>query len=408
MIILLLIITTITALATGLGIFFRLGYLISLICLVSLFSTFINIRKIEVTIDRRNHVLSVGEVIDKRIRIRNLSLIPKTLLVTTDLTTIPKYTSSYALGLTTKGYRSWRSMDKALQRGVFQMGPAEISTTDLLGLYRARSLHGTTEKIMIYPKINDLGNFQTGSSNLPSEGMARKKSNILSPHASSVREYTYGDSLSRIHWKTTARSGRLMSKEFDVGTSNEIMILNDLDKSIQFGHFDESTTELSITLVASLIKKYSDSNIPVGFLSHGMERYYQAPNIGYSHLDRSMQILASAQAGDNKKLHHVLSDERNIWVSHSSMILITSSTEIEWVGALSELLNLTADITVILIDPFSFGGESDQASVISTLGTVGISPYLIGKGDSFQSAFSQPFLNRVNGNLSEVKSVKST
>ena len=138
--------------------------------------------------------------------------------------------------------------------------------------------------------------------------MARKKSNILSPHASSVREYTYGDSLSRIHWKTTARSGRLMSKEFDVGTSNEIMILNDLDKSIQFGHFDESTTELSITLVASLIKKYSDSNIPVGFLSHGMERYYQAPNIGYSHLDRSMQILASAQAGDNKKLHHVLSD----------------------------------------------------------------------------------------------------
>ena len=146
----LLIITTITALATGLGIFFRLGYLISLICLVSLFTTFINIRKIEVTIDRRNHVLSVGEVIDKRIRIRNLSLIPKTLLVTTDLTTIPKYTSSYALGLTTKGYRSWRSMDKALQRGVFQMGPAEISTTDLLGLYRARSLHGTTEKIINY------------------------------------------------------------------------------------------------------------------------------------------------------------------------------------------------------------------------------------------------------------------
>ena len=400
----LLIFTVITALATGFGLFFRLGYIISLVCLVSLLSIYLNIRRIEVTIDRRNHVLSTGEPIDKRISIKNLSVIPKTLLLATDLTTIPKYTSSYALGLTTKGYRSWRSTDKALQRGVFEMGPIEISTTDLLGIYRAKTFHGTTEKIMIYPKIHDLGHFQTGSSNIPSDGMARKKTNILSPHASSVREYAYGDSLSRIHWKTTARSGRLMSKEFDIGTSNEVMILNDLDKSIQFGHFDESTIELSITLVASLVKKYSDSNIPVGFLSHGKERYYLAPNVGHSHLDRTMQILATAQAGDNKKLHHVLSEERNIWMTYTSMILITSSTEIGWVGTLSELLNLKGNITVVLIDPISFGGNSDQASVVSALGTVGISPYLIGKDDSIQSAFSQSFSKQLNATHSEAKS----
>ena len=205
------------------------------------------------------------------------------------------------------------------------MGPVEISTTDLLGIYRANTLHGSPDKIMIYPKIHDLKNFQTGNSNLTNEGMARRRSNILSPHASSVREYAYGDSLSRIHWKSTARSGRLMSKEFDVGTSNEVMILNDLNDSVHVGELDESSIELSISLVASLCKKYINSNTPVGFLSYGKERYHLPPSTGSSHFDRTMEILAQAQSGDDKKLHQILNEERNIWINYTSIIVITQS-----------------------------------------------------------------------------------
>ena len=77
----LLVITVVTALATGFGLFFRLAYIITIVSLVSLISVYLNIRKIEVSIDRRNHLLSVGEQIDKRISIRNLSVIPKTLIL---------------------------------------------------------------------------------------------------------------------------------------------------------------------------------------------------------------------------------------------------------------------------------------------------------------------------------------
>ena len=388
-----------TGLATGFGLFFRLGYIISVVCIISLISVYLNARKLEVTIDRRNQLLSVGEQIDKRISIRNLSVIPKTLLMVTDMTTIPEYTSSYALGLTTKGYRSWRSTDEAHRRGLFQMGPVEISTTDLLGIYRAKTLHGSSEKIMIYPKIHDLKNFQTGNSNLTNVGMARRKSHILSPHASSVREYAYGDSLSRIHWKSTARSGRLMSKEFDVGTSNEVMILNDLDDSVHVGELDQSSIELSISLVASLCKKYSNSNTPIGFMSHGEDRYYLPPSMGQSHFDRTMEILAIAQSGNDKKLHQILNEERNIWITYTSIIIITPSNNIEWVSALSELSQFNINITVILIDPVSFSGEGDQTTVISALGSIGISPFLLKKGDSMEAALSRSFSRRDNSKL---------
>ena len=400
----LLIITVITALATGFGLFFRLAYIIIIVSLVSLISVYLNIRKIEVSIDRRNHLLSVGEQIDKRISIRNLSVIPKTLILATDITTIPEYTSSFALGLTTKGYRSWRSTDYARQRGVFEMGPIEISTTDLLGIYRATTQHGEIDKIMVYPKIHDLRNFHIGTSQITNEGTSRKKSNILSPHASSVREYAYGDSLSRVHWKTTARTNRLMSKEFDVGSSNEVVILNDLDKSVQCGRLEDSTDELSISVTASLTKSYTDSHTPVGFLSHGNDRYYITPGIGSSHFDRTMQTLAVAKPGNGKKLQQVITEERNIWFNHSSIIIITPSSETEWVTALSELSQSNTSVTVIMVNAKSFGGKHELGPILSALDNIGISPYVINKNDELNESLSRSFFKRSVQNLSMTKS----
>ena len=400
----LLIITVITALATGFGLFFRLAYIIIIVSLVSLISVYLNIRKIEISIDRRNHLLSVGEQIDKRISVRNLSVIPKTLILATDITTIPEYTSSFALGLPTKGYRSWRSTDYARQRGVFEMGPIEISTTDLLGIYRATTRHGEIDKIMVYPKIHDLRNFHIGTSQITNEGTSRKKSNILSPHASSVREYAYGDSLSRVHWKTTARTDRLMSKEFDVGSSNEVVILNDLDKSVQCGRLDDSTDELSISVTASLTKSYTDSHTPVGFLSHGNDRYYITPGIGSYHFDRTMQTLAVAKPGNGKKLQQVITEERNIWFNHSSIIIITPSSEKEWVTALSELSQFNTSITVIMVNAKSFGGKHELGPILSALDNIGISPYVINKNDELNESLSRSFFKRSVQNLSMTKS----
>jgi len=400
----LLIITVITALATGFELFFRLAYIIIIVSLVSLISVYLNIRKIEVSIDRRNHLLSVGEQIDKRISIRNLSVIPKTLILATDITTIPEYTSSFALGLTAKGYRSWRSTDYARQRGVFEMGPIEISTTDLLGIYKASTRHGDIDKIMVYPKIHDLRNLHIGTSQITNEGTSRKKSNILSPHASSVREYAYGDSLSRVHWKTTARANRLMSKEFDVGSSNEVVILNDLDKSVQCGRLDDSTDELSISVTASLTKSYTDSHTPVGFLSHGNDRYYITPGIGSSHFDRTMQTLAVAKPGNGKNLQQVIAEERNIWFNNSSIIIITPSSETEWVTALSELSQFNTSITVIMVNAKSFGGKHELGPILSALDNIGISPYVINKNDELNESLSRSFFKRSVQNLSMTKS----
>ena len=195
-----------------------------------------------------------------------------------------------------------------------------------------------------------------------------------------------------------------MSKEFDVGSSNEVIILNDLDKSVQCGRLDDSTDELSISVTASLTKKYTDSHTPVGFLSHGNDRYYITPGIGSSHFDRTMQTLAIAKPGKNKKLQEVITEERNIWINHSSIIIITPSSEPEWVAALSELSQFNASITVIMINANSFGGKYELGPTLSALDNIGISPYLISRNDEINESLSRSFLRRSVQNLTLARS----
>jgi len=195
-----------------------------------------------------------------------------------------------------------------------------------------------------------------------------------------------------------------MSKEFDVGSSNEVVILNDLDKSVQCGRLDDSTDELSISVTASLTKSYTDSHTPVGFLSHGNDRYYITPGIGSSHFDRTMQTLAVAKPGNGKKLQQVIAEERNIWFNNSSIIIITPSSETEWVTALSELSQFNTSITVIMVNAKSFGGKHELGPILSALDNIGISPYVINKNDELNESLSRSFFKRSVQNLSMTKS----
>ena len=70
-----------------------------------------------------------------------------------------------------------------------------------------------------------------------------------------VRPYAPGDSMNRIHWKSTARHGEIQVKEFDLEQTADAWIILDLQRGIQAGHGEESTTEAAIRAAASIADK---------------------------------------------------------------------------------------------------------------------------------------------------------
>jgi uncharacterized protein (DUF58 family) len=100
---------------------------------------------------------------------------------------------------------------RAERRGVVDAGPLSIGKRDLLGLAATAGTFGETGRLWIHPRLHQLGRTPDGLAR-SLEGTADKvEQGSLTFHA--LREYVIGDELRHVHWRTSARIGKLMVKE---------------------------------------------------------------------------------------------------------------------------------------------------------------------------------------------------
>ena len=348
-------------------------------------------QSLEVSVERRSRRVRVGDNVEERITVRNLSMMPKPVLEVEDLTDMPGYSAGMAISLSGKTFRSWRTSSPARKRGVYTLGPVRISNTDPFALFRRERSFGDTDHMIVYPRTFELPGFNIPAAHLSGDSSARRRSHDLTPHAGTVRDYAFGDSISRVHWSTTARLGKLMSKEFDLGHSSDVWILVDLNEDVQAGELEESTDEYGVSIAASLAQKYLESQLPVGLIAYGDRRYYLPAETGTGQFDRIMEFLAVSKAEGSVPLESVLPREESLWGYHSSVVVITSSHRPDWTLALRELTRRRVRVAVVLLDGSSFGGYFNTLDVVPDLYTVGVAPYVVRKDDDIPFALSQTY-----------------
>ena len=385
-------VTAVTGMATGFGLFYRLLYIFGIATVFGFLWNWMSVRSLHVEVERRSHRVRVGDDVEARITIRNLGSVPKPVLEVQDLTDLPGYSSGMALTLGSRSFRSWRTLTPARKRGVYTMGPVRVSNTDFLGLFqRSREFCGTDE-LVVYPRVYDMPGFSIPGADLTGESSSRRRSHDLSPHASSVRDYAFGDSISRVHWNSTARLGRLMSKEFDLGQSSDVWILVDLHRDVQAGELEESTDEYGVSIAASLARKYLASDMPVGLVSYGDQRYYLPAETGAGQMDRVMEFLARSKAEGRVALEDALPLEEALWGYHSTLVVITPSHRPAWVVGLRELARRRVRVVAVLLDGITFGGVFPTLGVAPALQEAGIPTYAVRSGESIPIAMSRPYL----------------
>ena len=383
--------TAITGAATGFGLFFRLIYILALTAALAFAWTWFATRGLEVSAERRAKRARVGDDIEERITVRNRSALPKSALEVEDATDMPGYRSGRAVSLPSRSFRSWRSLAPARKRGVYKLGPVRVSGSDPFGLFRSDRDFGEQDDLVVYPRVHELPLFDIPAGFLTGESAARRRSHDLTPHAASVREYAFGDSLNRIHWNSSARTGRLMSKEFDLGLASDVWIVVDLHKDVQAGELEESTDEYAVSIAASLARKYLRAQLPVGLVAYGDARYAIPADVGAAQHERIMETLARGMAEGATPLEDVISQEERAWGTHSSVVVITPSHRAAWTTAVRELGRRRVNVSAILVDGESFGGMFRSMDALAPLREAGVAPYAVRMGDSIPLALSRPF-----------------
>jgi uncharacterized protein (DUF58 family) len=130
------------------------------------------------------------------------------------------------------------------------------------------------DHLIVYPRVLPVNTFTIPSKQPLGELRVRRyifEDPILSM---GVREYHYGDSLKRIHWKTSARSGKLVTKVFEPTTSIDLGIFLDVRTVVPpaWGMVSQ-LHELGIITAASIASQAMAAGYRVGFYVNQTRQY---------------------------------------------------------------------------------------------------------------------------------------
>jgi len=134
------------------------------------------------------------------------------------------------------------------RRGVIPVGPARSIRGDPLGLFHREAASSAAHELIAHPHTIALSPFGAGLLR-DLEGLTTKdlSSSDLAFHG--LRDYAPGDERHHIHWRSTARTGRLMVRQFlDTRRSTLCVVVDG-----QPGHYpDPDQFELALEIAGSI------------------------------------------------------------------------------------------------------------------------------------------------------------
>lgn len=111
------------------------------------------------------------------------------------------------------------------RRGLYEIGPAELASTDPFGLLRFRRDAGQKTEVLVYPEVHDVAGLPVRGAE---EAGGRIHPTSRGEEISGLRDYRPGDDRRFIHWKSVARTGELVVKEFDPDVPQRYSVVLDL------------------------------------------------------------------------------------------------------------------------------------------------------------------------------------
>lgn len=152
------------------------------------------------------------------------------------------------------------------QRGFYPIGPLKITVGDYFGLVQVSASSQEMAYLTVLPRVVYLPKVSIPSNQPIGDAPSSKRIYEDATQNIDVREYAPGDTLSRIHWKTTARIGTLMTKIYMPSTVIEINLLLNLYED---DYPDEKVVDLACTTAASMVVHLVEEKHSVGLQSNG-------------------------------------------------------------------------------------------------------------------------------------------
>ncbi|GAP14733.1 uncharacterized conserved protein [Longilinea arvoryzae] len=389
----------------------RLAVLIGLVLVVCWLWAVFSIRRVTIRRVARVFRMQLGQLFEERFEITNQSHWARIWFELKDASELPGNSGSRVLSMIGPGRsRSYIARTLLTHRGAFDLGPTIVSSGDPFGLFLYRTTFQSTKKLEVLPYFVELNHFYTPVGLLAGGQALRKKTVEVTPYAAGIREYAPGDSLNRIHWKSTARRDQLMVKEFEQDPQADIWIFLDGLKTIHSGTLtatkDENdpfwlwnarhhvtipphTFEYAVSAAASIAAYFIQQGRSVGFAAAGHAFAVLQASRGERQLSKILEMLAFIDCEGQLPLEALVQSQASQLMRGSSVILITTKASSSILLAIEELQRRGTRPIVVLVDSATFGGSAPAQDPALELASRGVPMKLIKLGDDLKAALEQ-------------------
>jgi uncharacterized protein (DUF58 family) len=354
----------------------------------------------------------VGEVFSEEFEVVNQSAVPKVWLKVTDKSELLGGTGSKVLtGIGGNKNRAYVAFSLLQKRGWFTLGPTQIETGDIFGLFLFQKTFQTNKRLLVIPYMFDIQFFLAPYGILPGGHTLREKTLEVTPYSAGVREYVPGDPLKRIHWPSSARKQMLIVKEFERDPLAEVWIFLDARQAVHI-RSDETglndlhriwwvrykkafrlppdTAEYAISVAASLAKYYIKQKREVGLVSAGQNYSVLPAERGERQLGKILETLAVLEPEGDLPLWALVNSQVTHLPRGSTVVVITPAADEQILNITMELIHRGLIPVLILIDPSGFGSALPTDAISRQLTNQGISTFVIHEGDDIKTVLETP------------------
>ena len=241
------------------------------------------------------------------------------------------------------------------QRGRYRLGPIKILSYDPLGLCCVSRDYAETDEVLVYPQALPVPEIIfSGAGGLHETEVREKVHAGEAVDFFGIRPYVQGDDLRRIHWKSSAHTGKLAVKEYEFHTSGGLHIILDLHQTVHQGSETYSTLESSVIIATSLLNYTLHAGNQAGLLTTGKQVISMLPDSGQRQLQRALEALALAQCDGEVPLAKVLANSEGMRTGRNTIMVITPTVDIDILPPLLRLRARAPQVLLVLLNPYSY------------------------------------------------------
>ena len=257
-------------------------------------------------------------------------------------------------------------------RGEYPLGPLSVTVKDRLGFNSLeRIIPDSVTDILVYPPYEDIKRIEILGSKRSLQlnyGLQRSKQKGLGSEFFGMRKYVFGDQFRLIDWKASARTQKLIVKEFESERDVSVMILVDSSSTMAGGAIENTKFEYAIRACMLLTKVALTRRDKVGVFTFSDKKNFNflKPGGGQDQFYQVLDFVARVKPQGKCKIVEAIDFFTRRFQKRSLLFIISDleSDTKELKMAIRKLVPFNH--TIMIINPFSPWFEIHEIDLSTT------------------------------------------